>query len=61
MAEFTSEYRITMEDLARIIQDNYATKADLDERTDHIESFIQDENTKLAEMIAKIPTRDELH
>ena len=36
------------------------TKQELEQRTDHIENFIHEENSKLAEMISKIPTRDEL-
>ena len=52
--------KVTLDDLAAMIERNIAHKEDLERHTAHIENFIRDENAKLANMIAKIPTRDEL-
>lgn len=52
--------RITLDDLASMIERNIAHKEDLERQTAHIENFIREENTKLATMIEKIPTREEL-
>ncbi len=52
--------KVTLDDLAAMIERNIAHKEDLERHTTHIENFIREENAKLTSLIEKIPTRDEL-
>lgn len=52
--------KVTLDELAGMIQRSVAHKTDLDLQRFALERFIENENAKLAALIAKIPTRDEL-
>ena len=56
----TYTQKVTLDDLAAMIERNIAHKEDLERHTTHIENFIREENAKLTSLIEKIPTRDEL-
>jgi hypothetical protein len=52
--------KITIDDLACMVQENFATKEDLARTETNIERYIDEANAKLARMIEKIPTQDQL-
>ena len=52
--------RVTLDELAGMIQRSVAHKTDLDKQTAHIEHYIRERHHELVELIKKIPTRDEL-